>query len=1525
MENSTIAGFQLSPQQQRLWRLQQADCHLPYRVQCAIVIEGNLNPIILEAALQNVVDRHEILHTIFCTLPGMNIPLQVIHSKPAIDRYDLIDIESGTQQAELEALFNAANQQPFDIEQGPVLKTSLVMLAPDKHILLVGLPALCADTTTLENLLGEISHSYAACLQGTQFDEPLQYADLAAWQNELFAGEDALIGTEYWRQQDISPWITMRLPFELRSPVKLEFQPRLITSVIQADWVAKLEAITQTNKTSLSVLLLTCWQVLLWRLTRKSDIVTGIACNGRNYEELKSALGLFTKFLPIHTHLQDSMQLTELLQQVGESVQAVEKWQEFFKWEDIAITKDNNLSGFYLSFEFTELPKKYTAANLSFAIHKQYACIDRFKVKLLCARQNDALITEFHYDASLFLVEAIQHLSEQFQTLLQNVVIAPETTIGEVEILSKGERQRLLTDFNNTTVDYPQNQCIHQLFAVQVERTPHNIAVVFEDQKLTYQELNQRANQLAHYLQKQGIQPETPVALYCDRSLEMIVGLLGILKAGGAYVPLDPALPIAGLAFRLQDTQAPILLTQQFLLAGLPKHTAQVVCLDTDWETIAQQPDATLPSQVTPENLVYIIYTSGSTGKPKGVAVEHRQLCNYLHSIRERLNLTADASFALISTLAADLGNTMIFPALCTGGCLHVLSQRANDPAALAEYCSRHRIDCLKIVPSHLKALLSSTDAQRLLPRQRLILGGEAADWTLIEQIQQHSPECQIFNHYGPTETTVGVLTHLVQKATDCSEVPLGKPLANTQIYLLNNYLQLAPIGVPGEIYIAGAGVARGYWHRPELTTERFVTNPFSQDPEARLYKTGDLARYLPDGTIEFLGRTDHQVKIHGFRIELGEIEAVLRQQSAVREAVVLAREDEPGHKHLVAYVVLHQEQVFSTSELRQFLQSQLPEYMVPVVFVPLKSLPLTPNGKVDRQALPAPELVRSEMGRTFVAPQTAIEQALAEIWVQVLRVEQVGVHDNFFELGGDSILSIQVIARANKLGLRFTPKQLFQHQTIAQLARVINTTQFTQWEQRLITGSLPLTPIQHRFFEQDIPERHHWNQAVLLEVQPVLNFERLEQTIQHLLEQHDALRLRFEQTGSNWQQVNAALAPVVPCSRVDLSMLTATEQSEAIEAATTQLQNSLNLSHGPLLRVALFDLGKYNPGRLLLVIHHLAVDGLSWRILLEDLETVYQQLSQGKAIQLPPKTTSFKRWSESLHEYAHSGACDPELSYWFSMHCPSQLPIDSNEGANTVASAQIVSVSLTAEETQVLLQEVPAVYHTRINEVLLTALVQSFSQWTGTCSLLVDLESHGREAIIADVDLSRTVGWFTSIFPVHLVGNSTEPGKVLKAIKEQLRKVPHGGIGYGILRYLSPDKRVSEQLRSLPQPEVVFNYLGQFDQSLADSSLFKLAAQASSGHRSPQALRSHLLEINGAVIGGNLRLDWTYSKALHQQITIERLAQGFLKALRSLLVHCQSPDAGGYTPADFPKAKLNQADLDTLIARITQAGGGTQ
>ncbi|HVG07844.1 MAG TPA: amino acid adenylation domain-containing protein [Thermoanaerobaculia bacterium] len=824
----------------------------------------------------------------------------------------------------------------------------------------------------------------------------------------------------------------------------------------------------------------------------------------------------------------------------------------------------------------------------------------------------------------------------------------------------------------------------------------------------------------------------------------------------------------------------------------------------------------------------------------------------------------------------------------------------------------------LQCTPSMMGLLLLDRSWTSLRSLERLMLGGEAFPVSLAESLLATLPG-EIHNMYGPTETTIWSTTHRLGK-TAAGAVSIGRPIVNTTIYIVDANLVPLPIGVPGEALIGGDGVVRGYLGRPDLTAERFIPDALGGQPGRRLYRTGDLARYRPDGSIEFIGRLDQQVKLHGFRIELGEIEAVLARHPGIREAVVVARREASGETRLAAFYLAADDagaDPLPPRVLREFLGAQVPSSMVPAAFVRLDAFPLSPNGKVNRARLASMDLAEpAERGR-YVPPYTREEKALAEIWQRLLRRDRVGIHDNFFELGGDSILSIQLTARAQEAGLRITPRLLFQHQTIAELATVALQQEQELADQGPVSGRVPLIPIQHWFLDQDVPGPHHWNHAMLLQVSGRPDPVPLERAVARLLEHHDALRMRFERWTPGWRQVNAGLPVPVPFTTFDLSALAAGDRGSAQNATAARLQASLDLEHGPLLRVAAFDRGPEEPWRLLLIVHHLVVDGISWRILLEDLQTGYEQARQGRNPSLPAKTASFQSWAEALVEHARSEAVRERGDLWMRRRgdC-SPLPLDFPDGRNVERLSVLLSVSLETEETRDLLQKVPSVYRTRIEDVLLTALARSFAAWTGRRELLLDLEGHGRENTVSMLDVSRTVGWFTSMYPVLLeLPASAGPGQALKAVKEQLRRIPGQGIDYGLLRYLGDDRELASRLRDQPAAEVSFNYLGQIDEGLAPTG-FAPASEPAGPWRDPAQPRPHLLDVNCSIAGGVFTAAFKYSRGCYQDSTIERLATGFRESLRELVRHCVSVGFGGFTPSDFPLARLDQRMLDDLARR---------
>jgi amino acid adenylation domain-containing protein/non-ribosomal peptide synthase protein (TIGR01720 family) len=1121
----------------------------------------------------------------------------------------------------------------------------------------------------------------------------------------------------------------------------------------------------------------------------------------------------------------------------------------------------------------------------------------------------------FNWDAveELFPEDVLDDMFDAYVRLLHSLAEADEQwQITTRELIPA--RQLLQRAQINATEAPITDELLHTLFAAQVDRRSNEPAVIHPDRTLTYQELFAQSNQLAHRLRRWGASPNKLVAVVMEKGWEQTVAVLGILQAGAAYLPIEATLPGERINYLLEQGEAEIVVTQPWLDQKLswPEHVRRIYIGS---EELASESAEPLPSVQQPEDLAYVIFTSGSTGQPKGVMIDHRGAVNTVLDINKRFNVGPNDRVLALSSLSFDLSVWDIFGLLAAGGTI-VVPQAASrrDPKHWADMVARHQITIWNSVPALMSIQVDHVGERGRESLESLRLVMMSGDWipvSLPDRIKSLVEDIEVFSLGGATEASIWSILYPIEKVNPSwKSIPYGRPMWNQNFQVLNERLEPCPVWTVGELYIGGIGLAKGYWRDEQKTNRSFITHPRTGE---RLYRTGDLGRYLPDGNLEFLGREDSQVKVQGYRIELGEIEAALEEHEGVRAAVVNAFGEQHGSKRLIGYVV-PEHIALTPDQLQQHLKTKLPEYMIPQTFTFLDKLPLSSNGKVDRRALPEPERVQQDEA-TLVAPGNWKEQALADIWAKVLGVEQISINDNFFELGGDSILSIRAAAQASEAGLRLTPDQIFQYRTIAELSSVVGTTEVVEAEQGTITGNVPLTPIQYWFFEHDFINPHHWNQALLLEVRQTLDSILIRQAVERLLDHHDALRLRFIREEGGWSQTNADIDSEAPFHGVDLSDLNESQQTTAIEAIAAETQASLDLAHGPLLRIVTFNLGAGKPGRLLVVIHHLVIDGVSWRILLDDLERTYEALKRGEAASLPPKTTSYKQWSEKLSVEASAGTFDDELEYWTNaLQQPvATLPLDYAETENNTAqSARMLTMSLSEWETRALLYEISEAYHTQINEVLLTALAEGFRRWTGERRVLVDVEGHGREAIVSSVDLARTVGWFTAIYPVQLELPSVwEPGSALKQIKEQLRAVPRSGVGYGILKYLGR----RDELRSTAP--VSFNYLGQLDQVISGSALYQMAPESSGPVYSLSGKRTHHLAFYGSVFGGQFQLGIEYSQNLHRQATIESLAENFMLSLRAIITHCTSGETFTYTPSDFPLINVDQEQLDKAFSLV--------
>ncbi|WP_095989705.1 non-ribosomal peptide synthetase [Cystobacter fuscus] len=1505
--------YPLSPLQQgMLFHVLQAAGGGVYFNQLATELRGTLELSAFTRAWRQVVEAHPILRTaIFWE--GVDVPLQGVFREVELPfvQEDWRGVPAAEQDARFTRWLEADRERGFSLSTPPLVRLALLRTGDAAYRFVFSHHHLLLDGWSVPIVVRQVFALYDQLTRGVEprVEPSRPYRDYIAW----LQGRGLEESERFWRhalEGFSEPTELGRSPGHPADAGRRSRQVHLSESATEA-----LNAFARQHGLTVNTVVQGAWALLLGHHAGTRDVVFGTTVSGRPPElpGVEQMVGLFINTLPVRVRFSPDEPLVEWLrrnqtwlmemrQHEHSPLVKVQRWSE--------VPAGTPLFESLMIFENYPVDTALATSLPALEVRDTRSLeVDHHPLTLISSPGRE-LPLHLSYDGARFGGAHVEGMLRQLRHLLESMVARPGSRLGELSLVDDTARG-LLREWSGADVRAYAPELLHGSFERWARTAPEAEAIRFAGERLTYGELDARANQLAHHLRGQGVGAEARVVVCLERSPELIIAMLGVLKAGGAYVPLDPSWPAARLRSILEDSGAVRVLAQERTAGWLEGTGVRRVLLDTERERLAREPRTTPAVALEPGQLAYVIYTSGSTGKPKGVLVEHQSASNTVKGTRWAWAIGPDKRVLQFASASFDVSVFEIYGALSDGACLVMAPREALMPGAdLLRVLREERVTTAVLTPS----VLEVTPVEALPALESMMVAGEACGPRLPAR---WGVGRRFVNAYGPTEVSI------YATAAECPPgspvVPIGRPLAGATAYVLDAELKPVAPGVRGELYIGGAGVTRGYLGRPELTAERFIPDPFGAAPGARLYRTGDVVRWLPDGQLEFFGRSDDQVKLRGFRIELGEVAAALREQPRVRDAVALVRQYGPGDQRLVAYVVPEAGgPAPSVREWRERLRERLPEYMIPGAFVVLDALPYTTSGKLDRRALPAPERVRDTAATPSVAPRTPVEQSLAEVWARVLGHERVGIHDDFFELGGDSILAIQIISRAAQAGVHVTARQLFSHPTVARLAAVAGSTPGVVAEQGRVTGPVVLTPIQHWFLEQESPEPHHYNQALLFSLGEPLDAGLLERALQHLYLHHDALRMRFTRDGGGWRQENAGGEGRFPLERVDLSGVAPGERRAALEAHATRAQVSLDLAGGSVARAVLFDLGAGEPGRLLLVIHHLVVDGVSWRVLLTDLLTAWHQLREGRAVQLPPKTTSFREWAERLEAWAGTPAAHEETGYWLGLPWErvARLPVDLPGGDDTVASSRQVGMELDAEETRALLHEVPRAWRTRVEEVLLTALAESFRRWTGSPVLLVDLEGHGREDMLEGVDVSRTVGWFTSLFPVVLeTADGAPPEAGLVSVKETLRRLPRRGVGFGVLRYLSREPG----LRALPDAEVSFNYLGQLDHVLPEGAPVSMASEPVGPTWAGGTRRRHLIDVSAIVSEGRLQLSWTYSETVHQRGTIEALARDFLRALRTLIARCTREDAGGFTPSDFPLAALGHRELDSLVERVTR------
>ncbi|WP_186762711.1 non-ribosomal peptide synthase/polyketide synthase [Lentzea tibetensis] len=1468
----------LSSAQQRLWFLDDLTRGgTEYNTGVGLRLSGTVDVEALRSALTALSARHEALRTTVHTVDGRGV--QVVAAEADLP---LREVTLSTAE-ELDQVLAEELTLPFDLRQGPLTRAVLVRIADDDHVLMLGQHHIVTDGWSVGLLVDELGKLYAGTADLCEL--PIQYPDFAVWQRLQLSTPAAAGQLGYWKRK-LAGIQALELPTDRPRPRLRTSSGAIHRASLPSELVEGLTAMGREHGATVFMTLTAAVQVLFSRYGDQRDISIGTVVAGRDRAELENLAGFFVNTLVLRSWVEPARPFTEFLREVRETVlEAFANGEVPFDSvvEELRPERDPSRTPLVQALVVLQnaMIRPHEAGGLRITEQDLPRPSARFDLVVeFWPRGGEAgpqeMDVAIEYNTDLFDAHTVERMTDHLLVLLKGILTEPGRPLAQLPLLTDAEQHQVVVTWNDTTQDVPTTT-LPALFEAQVARTPEATALVCDDVRLSYVELNQRANRLAHLLISRGVGPERFVVLAMPRSADLVVAAMAVLKAGAAYLPIDPGYPAERIALILDDARPELVLATTGVTDQIPAHEDVVQLVLDDpvvVEALAGSPAGDPAGGLLAANPAYVIYTSGSTGRPKGVVVTHRSMVDLVAWAAAEFGATGLSSVVASTSLTFDVSVFEIFGPLAVGGTVQIV----RDLLALGEGVVTEPVSLIGGVPSAFAQLL----AQDGLPVSAgaVVLAGEALPAKMVRDIRTALPSSRIANIYGPTEATVYAAAWYSDGGDQQQAPPIGRPIANTTAYVLDPSLRPTPIGVPGELHLGGRGLARGYLNRPGLTADRFIADPFGE-PGARMYRTGDVVRWNRAGELEYLGRADHQVKIRGFRIELGEVEAALRQHEDIAEVVVVVRQEESGHKRLVAYVVAA---AIDVAELRDFLCRTLPDHMVPSAFVALDGFPLNSSGKLDRAALPAPDFGAGRTG--YAGPRTQVERTLVQIWADVLGLERVGVQDNFFGLGGDSILSIQVVSLARRAGLMMMSRDLFLHQTVASLAPHVTTARAGVIDQGAVAGPVPLTPIQHWLFDARTTGSEHFGQSLAVELAGDVDHGALRGALNAVIAHHDALRMRFEVADGRWSQHNA------PAEAADVLEVRNACDVDGDGRVT------FDLGRGPLLKAVLV-VGGERPV-LSLAVHHLVVDGVSWRILLEDIDAAYRNAA------LRPKTTSFQDWSLKLTEHALDGGFDDELTYWDATTSTDETgPADIERGG--VASTRSVSAVLTAAETKALLQDVPRVYRTQVNDVLLAALGRVLGSWTGRDRVVVDLEGHGREEVLADVDTSRTVGWFTTMFPVVLEATSGEWGTALKSVKEQLRSVPQRGFGYGALRHLA------HKLPHTPASPVRFNYLGQADWVTGDSALYRGLHSGLELSDDPAARRTHALDIVGMVEEGTLKFTWFYSVTVHDEDTVRAVAEELVSALREIIAHCALAESGGRTPSDFPLARLDQAGVDLL------------
>lgn len=1510
VETSLDSKYSLSSSQLRLWILSQSERgNVAYNSVGGYIFEGILDHNTLNEALQGVVLRHESLRTVFDEDTNGNVN-QVVKEIEAIDfSIEYCDLQNTYNADEIlkEQIAKDAII-PFHLSKGPLFKTKLYQLEKNKWAFIYTIHHIIVDASSMNIFISEILEIYNSKKQNRESKLNflrIQYKDYANWENQQLTNKKYEELKEYWLNQFKGELPVLTMPVDKKRPIVQTFNGGSVEKAIGVKLSEAIEKLIRENGATMFMGLTSVINALLYKFSTQEDMIIGTPISGREDADLQDQIGYYGNTLAMRMQFKKENTFFELLEYTKKQVLDAYEHQMFpfaTLVKELNLKRDPSRNPLFdvqvIYGENDSHKKSESLEGLKVWAYKfeQKLTTSRFDMVFSFYKEDNHLVVNIQYNTDIFSEKIVHQIADHVSVIMSSIVNNPDEQIYKLEYIAEQQKQHLLEISKGDLLSFNKEQTIMDLFKEHVQKTPDATALVFKDKKSTYKELDEESSKLANYLvANHDLKKNDFIGLMINNSENVLVCILGILKTGSTYVPIDPEYPKQRIQHIIQDTQLKVLITQSDYLFDLDFYSGEIFATDIQMDSLVAE-STQFNIQVTPANQAYVIYTSGSTGNAKGVVINHE---NLMYSTIARLDTYPDVeAFLLLSSISFDSSIAGIFGTITSGGRL-VFAPKigVSDIDTIVNIVLKEEISHLLTVPSYYQLLVNelSKHENKL---KAVIVAGEECTKVLVNLHQSTSTlkNAKLFNEYGPTECTVWASYYVYEPTQDF--IPsIGKPIVNSSIYILNDNNELAIDGLIGEIHIAGKGLSSGYLNNQELTNEKFINNPF--EPGTKMYKSGDLAKRFSDGNIEFLGRKDNQIKIRGNRLELGEIENAILSFNDIDNAVVTYSE-----YTLVGHILTST--LMDLEDLKKHLKERLPVYALPSTYTVSNEFPLLPNGKVDKKALLVLANEHSVKSNAYVAPTNDIERTLATVFHEVLQKENIGIKDNFFALGGDSIKAIQIISRLKQKDFVLTVQDIMQFAHIEELALHVKLVK-QEIDQNAVEGTIPLTPIQKYFFEVTSQDKNHYNQSILLKPLKCMSEEGLTQIFQKLTDHHDALRTVFKEEGNSWIQE-------IKNEGFELKINVHSNISHAeFSTICDDYQSSFDLEKGPLFKAVL--LKKEGADYLLLLSHHLVIDGVSWRIILEDLMTLYAQYEAGTTLELPLKTHSLKYWQEKQLEYANSLTMIEEEIYWSSMDEAthfniSELPKDFDyQGNNLYKDFETKLFLLNHSLTEKLLTESHKAYKTNINDVLITALSLAIGKIFDVDDVAIQLEGHGREDINSEIDVTRTVGWFTTIYPVLITLKKNQDNiNQLIEVKETLHRIPNKGIGFGILKYL---KECDLNINA----DVSFNYLGNFDFGKAkkEDQIFKFTDEYKGNEISSKIERKGTLDVSGILVNDQLQIMLSFNINYFRNETIENLKEAY-KAELEYLICCLSEEKETHlTPVDFTYKGLNLSSLEEL------------